>query len=46
MRLTDECAWCSAPFDTDVSGMGEFCSVPCMEDATEAVESAWAGEAA
>jgi len=46
MRLTDECAWCSAPFDPAVSGIGEFCSVPCMEAAAEAVETVWSGEAA
>lgn len=46
MRLTGECAWCLAPFDPAVSGIGEFCCVPCMEEATEAVETAWRGEAA
>jgi hypothetical protein len=46
LRLSNECVWCSAPFDRSVSGIGEFCTVPCIEEAAEAVETAWSGEAA
>lgn len=46
LRLSNECDWCAAPFDQSEAGVGEFCSVPCMEEAAVAVDSAWAGEAA